>query len=64
MRFFHRCSVGRRELGGLLEFFALFHCVCMFSLIYPRISPEMIFVSGLHLLIIPQKYLKGRGQCA
>lgn len=56
--------MGRKELGGLLEFFALFHCVCMFSLIYPRISPEMIFVSGLHLLIIPQNYLKGRGQRA
>lgn len=61
---FHRCNVGRRDLGCLLDFFAMFCFVYLFSLMYPGISPQMAFISNLHLLIIPQSNLKWGNQYA
>lgn len=53
--------MGRRLFVGNFLFYFV-SCIYLFSLTYPRISPEMTFISNLHLLIIPQNNLKGRGQ--
>ena len=62
---FDRCNVGRRGLGRLLEFFALFCFVYLvFFLSTSKFPHKWHFISNFHLLIIPQSNFKWGSQYA